>query len=459
MAKKPALGAITILQEFIPVGKKNRPGTKIGPSSITIHNTDNSNAGAGAKAHSSFVRNTGYYILNGQKHWVSWHFTVDDTYAIQHLPLDEVAYHAGSNANASSIAIEICMNSDNDQDAANKRAAALTAHLLDQLGLDTSDIKKHKDWTGKNCPSQLLTASKWNAFIELVKDARASAKDSQPAAGIDAGQLALSDKAGTAAEFVANYDLDHQRLQAALTSNVATDSDSEISTVLRQLVDSLSEDGGAQSGQSRLFFPHGITEIELSLSPAVSVKIKGPDKSSAAGADEEEEAEAIDSVPDDFDGAAKTADALAAAPPVNVKLPAPTETLYGTHTAERLYGIQRTIDAIQAVAKAFHDETGLRVGIGDISKNGGGPISGHASHQKGVDVDVRLPRNDGKEQATKYQNASYSRQRTQRLVDLFRGNRVFPVKVIFFNDPAVTGVSPWPNHDNHLHVRFDLAAI
>jgi len=28
------------------------------------------------------------------------------------------------------------------------------------------------------------------------------------------------------------------------------------------------------------------------------------------------------------------------------------------------------------------------------------------------------------------------------------------VRYIFFNDAAVTGVSKWPNHDDHLHVRF-----
>ena len=73
------------------------------------------------------------------------------------------------------------------------------------------------------------------------------------------------------------------------------------------------------------------------------------------------------------------------------------------------------------------------------------------------DVDVRVPRRDTAEQASNYKDPSYSRERTQRLVELFRQNG-FPVTHIFFNDPKVTGVSPWPNHDNHLHVRFDINA-
>jgi murein endopeptidase len=28
------------------------------------------------------------------------------------------------------------------------------------------------------------------------------------------------------------------------------------------------------------------------------------------------------------------------------------------------------------------------------------------------------------------------------------------VEKIYFNDPNVTGVSPWKGHDNHLHVRY-----
>jgi len=93
-----------------------------------------------------------------------------------------------------------------------------------------------------------------------------------------------------------------------------------------------------------------------------------------------------------------------------------------------------------------------RVGIGEISLENGGPISGHASHQKGVDGDFRLCRSDAAETALVYQNAAYSRARTQDLVNRFRA--VMPVTHIFFNDPAVTGVSDWPNHDNHLHVRI-----
>ena len=151
--------------------------------------------------------------------------------------------------------------------------------------------------------------------------------------------------------------------------------------------------------------------------------------------------------------------ASAAAPiPVDTALPLPVQGLYGTHAAERRFGTKRTIEALLEVGRTFSTRhNGLRIGIGDISKRGGGQISGHASHRKGVDVDVRLIRNDGREAGCRYQDAVYSRALTQDLVNTFRNNSIFPVKFIFFNDPQVRGVSQWPNHDNHLHVRFDEA--
>jgi N-acetylmuramoyl-L-alanine amidase CwlA len=72
------LPELNLLIEIIAEGRPNRPGTIITPNFLTIHNTDNDDRGAGAKAHSGFVRNTGYYILHGERHYVSWHFSVDD---------------------------------------------------------------------------------------------------------------------------------------------------------------------------------------------------------------------------------------------------------------------------------------------------------------------------------------------------------------------------------------------
>ena len=97
------VGSINIKQEFIPVGKRNRPGRRITPKKVTIHNTANTSKGANADRHSLFVRETGHYVHNGKVHWISWHYTVDDLEVIQQLPEKEVAYHAGEGANNPTI--------------------------------------------------------------------------------------------------------------------------------------------------------------------------------------------------------------------------------------------------------------------------------------------------------------------------------------------------------------------
>jgi hypothetical protein len=129
---------------------------------------------------------------------------------------------------------------------------------------------------------------------------------------------------------------------------------------------------------------------------------------------------------------------------------------YSAVTNSRRFGTAQTIKAWLTIAAnwfAAHP-SGPRIGISDISFRCGGPMPPHVSHDKGKDADIRLMRNDGKEGGTVYTSSTYSRPLTQELVDLIRANPVARVQYIFFNDPKVTGVRPWPGHDNHLHVRF-----
>jgi len=142
---------------------------------------------------------------------------------------------------------------------------------------------------------------------------------------------------------------------------------------------------------------------------------------------------------------------------VNTPLPSSGAGFYNKHGSNtRSYGIKGTIDALVAVGQAFKAKhpSGPRIGIGDISFRGGGPMSPHKSHTRGVDVDIRLPRNDGVEAGTNFRDPTYSRSHTQDLVNMIRANGVLRVEYIFFNDPSVTGVKPWAGHDDHLHVRF-----
>ena len=85
--------SLNIIQDFIPAGRRNRPGTANPIRYITIHNTGNANKGANAKAHASYLKSD---TANNMP--VSWHYTVDSQGAYQHLPDAEIGYHAGDGA-------------------------------------------------------------------------------------------------------------------------------------------------------------------------------------------------------------------------------------------------------------------------------------------------------------------------------------------------------------------------
>jgi hypothetical protein len=127
---------------------------------------------------------------------------------------------------------------------------------------------------------------------------------------------------------------------------------------------------------------------------------------------------------------------------------------YSTINPDGAWGRSNAVGTMKEVARQWAAEGySARIGIGDISLPHGGQIPDHASHQKGVDMDIAVMRSDGREvPRTSYRHSAYSRQVTRRLVDMLLATG--EVEVIFFNDPYVRGVTPWPNHDSHLHVRF-----
>jgi N-acetylmuramoyl-L-alanine amidase CwlA len=162
-----AFAQLNLVQDFVPVGSSNRPGRRLAVTTITIHNTDNSNKGANAAAHARYMKGA-----DARKRQVSWHFTVDDTSVYQSIPTNETAWHtATSKGNNSSIGVEICMNSDLDVSKAYDRAALLAALMAQRFGLKVPDaMRQHHDWSGKDCPTVLRhQPNGWEDFLKQVK--------------------------------------------------------------------------------------------------------------------------------------------------------------------------------------------------------------------------------------------------------------------------------------------------
>lgn len=143
---------------------------------ITIHQTGNTNRGANAQAHANIQTN-----LNPRQ--ASWHYSVDDKQAIQSFDDKVQCWHAFDGrgpGNTSSIAIEICINSDGNYKKAIQNAAELTKHLMDKHNLSIDKVKQHYDWYPKNCPAQLRANYKeisWSDFKKMVTGSKAGVKE------------------------------------------------------------------------------------------------------------------------------------------------------------------------------------------------------------------------------------------------------------------------------------------
>ncbi|WP_413307027.1 N-acetylmuramoyl-L-alanine amidase [Bacillus sp. 1P10SD] len=158
-----------IIQRLIPASNKDtRPGIKMVPKYITIHETDNTSLGADAEAHARLQE-------RGNDRKASWHLQIDDQEAIQSVPFDEVAWAAGDGRNGSgnkkSIHIEICVNSDGDYRKAVENTVDVTKQLMVQFNIPISNVVQHNYWTGKNCPRYLRNGEmgvNWKDFINLL---------------------------------------------------------------------------------------------------------------------------------------------------------------------------------------------------------------------------------------------------------------------------------------------------
>ena len=133
------------------------------PQYITIHNTANS-ASADAE-----VR---YMISNNNQ--VSYHVCVDEKEVIQAIPFNRNAWHAGDGAsgtgNRKSIGIEIARSTGDANlfEQAEQNCAAYVAKLLKERGWGIDRVKRHKDWSGKNCPHKTMEKG-WDRFVKMIQ--------------------------------------------------------------------------------------------------------------------------------------------------------------------------------------------------------------------------------------------------------------------------------------------------
>jgi N-acetylmuramoyl-L-alanine amidase len=134
------------------------------PRFITVHNTENPDAGA--MQHGRALLNCA--LRN------DWHYTVDQSMAVQHIPLTETGFHAdsGGPGDRYSIGIEMCEKRGESLPRTFDRAAKLIAYQMKQWDIPLRNVVPHFYWTGKRCPHLLLDngvpRAKWSWFISRV---------------------------------------------------------------------------------------------------------------------------------------------------------------------------------------------------------------------------------------------------------------------------------------------------
>ena len=175
---------IKLTPRLIPRGTVGRSWNRpMRPRYITIHSTQNYTGDA--FAHSKAL-NGGKLRANRRPGgnrigFLTWHFTVQDNLAIQHLPTNEQGEHADFDGpgNNYSVGIEMCEHRGNDLAATIDRTAKLAAYLMKEHGIPLRNVVPHYHWPrkganppNKNCPHFLLEngrpGQRWQWFLSRV---------------------------------------------------------------------------------------------------------------------------------------------------------------------------------------------------------------------------------------------------------------------------------------------------
>jgi N-acetylmuramoyl-L-alanine amidase CwlA len=133
------------------------------PEFIVVHNTYND----------ASARNEIAYMISNSSE-TSFHYAIDDQQIVQGIPEDRNAWHASDGwkgiGNRKGIAVEICFSESGGERfiAAEKLAARFIAMKLKEKGWGIDRVRKHQDFSGKDCPHRTI-AMGWERFVDMVR--------------------------------------------------------------------------------------------------------------------------------------------------------------------------------------------------------------------------------------------------------------------------------------------------
>lgn len=152
-----------VQQELLDVNPYSRPGTPLEEvNGIVVHYVGNPGTTA--------AQNRSYFagLAQSGETYASSHFVIGlDGEIIQCVPLDEIAY-ASSQRNVDTIAIECCHPDEEGKfnDATYQSLLRLVRWLQEEFHLDNSQVIRHYDVTGKECPLYYVrNPEAWEQFL------------------------------------------------------------------------------------------------------------------------------------------------------------------------------------------------------------------------------------------------------------------------------------------------------
>lgn len=159
----------------------------------------------------------------------------------------------------------------------------------------------------------------------------------------------------------------------------------------------------------------------------------------------------------------------------------------GDPTNKKYFGTQEIIDLVAITGEKMFEETGRKIFISNLSKQNGGPVAPHKSHQNGVDIDIAYPsRNNNidfpnvvRMKPRVFNKKLYSTEKTLNLLKIIFEQKNVPIDRIFMDRaikadlctfaksiPGLTleqkslakkifsSINHVDGHGNHMHLRI-----
>lgn len=204
------------IEQLININPYSRPGTKLtAVKKLVVHYT--ANPGGTAENHFAYFGKSlierNEKLPKEDRRYASAHIFVDKKWALNIIPMDEVAYHANDvqkhnadgspyrgvkellpNANFLSIGVELCIEKDGTFHPDTIALAVLVfAELCKKFNLTAEDIIRHYDVTAKNCPAPWVEDGQ--AFIDFKNSVAAELQPKKPAVKVAESKAVLWDGA------------------------------------------------------------------------------------------------------------------------------------------------------------------------------------------------------------------------------------------------------------------------